>query len=327
MRVQFGIIGTSTITDTFLKGAFMDSRFEFIALYSRTMERGEAFAKRYGVNQIFTNLEEFAKEIDAVYIATPNSLHAQQAQFFLERNIHVLCEKPLCSNAREAKALIKIAEERGVTFMEAMITTLNPNFLSLKEMLIKAGRLRKYSSTYCQYSSRYDNLKRGIVENAFKNELSNGALVDIGIYTIYPMVSLFGRPKSIKAIGHILNTGVDGSGVAIFEYDGLQASISYSKISNSIATTEIEGEEGTFSLEKINIPRTLSFKARGGDSENFSADHCGDDYFYEVKEFIDLIVAKKSSSSINSHQNSLIVLEIMDEIRAQIGVSYPADKI
>jgi len=325
VSVKFGVIGTSDITDRFLVGAKLESRFELAAVYSRSYERGKSFADKYGVKEVFTDFEAMTKSIDAVYIASPNSCHAEQTIYFMERGVHVLCEKPLCSNAMEARRLIKTAKENGVLLMEAMISTLNPNYLALRDNISKIGWVRKYFSSYCQYSSRYDRYKAGVIENAFKKELSGGALLDIGVYTIYPMVVLFGKPKSIKALGEILTSGVDGAGAAIFEYDGMEAIVNYSKISDSYAPTEVQGEDGSLIMERISTPRHLWLKPRKGKDLDLSTIHCGDDYYYEIKDFIDLIESGKTEHPINSHENSLIVMEIMDEIRRQIGLVYPAD--
>ncbi|MCL1973208.1 MAG: Gfo/Idh/MocA family oxidoreductase [Bacteroidetes bacterium] len=324
--MKFGVIGTSDITDWVLKGAAFDPRFELAAVYSRSLERARGFAQKYGVSRIFTDFEGFSQGIEAVYIASPNAFHAQQACFFLRRGIHVLCEKPLCSNAHEAKLMIETAQKHHTVLMEAMISTLNPNFLALKDNLHRVGKVRKYVASFCQYSSKYDAFKQGIVENKFKNELSNGALVDIGVYTLYPMVVLFGKPRSVSAIGYILSSGIDGSGSALFGYEGMQATVNYSKISHSAASAEIEGEEGTLVMDRINIPRQLTFLPRKGEPQNLSTKHCGNDYYYEIKAFIDVIEAQKPEHDINSHEHSLLVMELMDEIRRQIGVVYPADK-
>ena len=325
MKIRFGVVGTSDITDWFLAGAELESRFELAAVYSRSYEKGRRFADKYGVIKVFTDFETMAECIDAVYIASPNSCHAGQAIYFMKLGKHLLCEKPLCSNAAEARRMFEAAKENNVLLMEAMVSTLNPNYLALRNNISKIGEIRKYFASYCQYSSRYDKYKAGIIENAFKNELSNGALVDIGIYTIYPMVVLFGRPKSIKASGGILESGVDGAGAAIFDYDGMEAIINYSKISDSDAPAEVQGEEGSLVLDKINIPRHLWFRPRNGEEQDLSAPHCGDDYYYEIKDFIDLIESGKTAHPINSPENSLIVMEIMDEIRRQIGLVYRAD--
>lgn len=325
MKIKFGVIGTGNITNRILEGAALDTRFELAAVYSRTLERAREFADKYGITNLFTDFEAMVPFIDAVYIASPNVLHKEQAIYFLKKGVHVLCEKPLCSNAFEANQMIETAKKYRAVFMEAMVSTLNPNFLALRNHLPKIGTIRKYFASFCQYSSRYDRFKQGIVENTFKNELSNGALVDIGVYTIYPMVVLFGRPKSIKASGFMLASGVDGSGSVIFEYDNMEALVSYSKVSNSSAYAEVQGEEGTLILDRINIPRKLSFIPRDKAQQDLSVTHCGNDYYYEIKEFINLIETQKIEHEINSHENSLMVMELMDEIRKQIGLKYPAD--
>ncbi len=328
-KVRFAVVGTNFITDWVLKGAFMDDRFELVAVYSRTYDQGKSFADKYGVERIYTDLETMARdsEIDAVYIASPNSMHAQQSILCMRHGKHVLCEKAFCSNAREAREMVKVAKEQGVVLMEAMKPTLTPNFRAVKENLHKAGKIRRYFSCYCQYSSRYDKLKNeGIVLNAWRPEMSNGSLPDIGVYTIYPMVVLFGMPKTIQASGVLLSTGVDGEGSVVFGYDDMDAVVIFSKIADSNLPTEIQGEAGNLWLDRINIISQVKWMPRGGEAVDLTQPHCGEEYFYEVKEFLDLIESGKLESETNSHATSIAVMEIMDEIRRQLGVIYPADK-
>jgi predicted dehydrogenase len=156
--------------------------------------------------------------VDAIYIASPNYMHCSQATLCMDYGKHVLCEKPMASNAREAELMIQASQRNGVALMEAMKSTLSPNFRAVKENLHRIGTPRRYFASFCQYSSRYDKFKEGIVLNAFKPELSNGAMMDIGVYTIYPMVVLFGRPQSISAQGIVLSSGADGQGAVNMQY-------------------------------------------------------------------------------------------------------------
>lgn len=337
-KIRFGVIGTNFITDWVIAGAKQDERFELVAVCSRTQERANEFAAKYDIPYTFTSLEEMAASplIDAVYIATPNYLHASQSILCMKHGKHVLCEKPMASNAYEVKQMIAASRQYGVTLMEAMKPTLTPNFRVLREALPKAGVIRRYFASYCQYSSRYDKFKEGIVLNAFKPELSNGAMMDIGVYTVYPMVVLFGRPNKISASGVVLSTGTDGQGAVNFEYEGMNATVLYSKIANSSLPTEIEGEDGNFMLDKINQINRVTWQARPVASsgkgpltpvEDISAVTDKDEYYYEVAEFINLVQAGKLESEINSHENSLITIEIIDEVRRQLGVSFLADHI
>lgn len=328
-KIRFGIVGTNSITDKILDAAKQESRFELTAVYSRTAERANEFAKKHHTPYTFTALEEMASSplIDAVYIASPNSLHAPQSILFMNHGKHVLCEKPLASNASEAKAMIEASERNNVTLMEAMKPTLTPNFISIKENLNKIGAIRRYFSCYCQYSSRYDQLKDGIIMNAFDPKLSNGAVMDIGIYTIYPMVVLFGKPRKISATGIKLTTGVDGQGAINFEYDGMNATVLYSKIADSTLPTEIQGEEGTIISNRINIISRVTLRPRNGEETVISNPNSRHEYYYEIAEFINLIEGGRKESEINSHKNSLITLEIIDEIRKQLEIIYPADNM
>ena len=213
-KVRFGVVGTNFITDWVLAGAAQDNRFELAAVCSRTEGRAEEFARKYNIPHRFTSLEEMAASpfVDAVYIATPNFLHASQSILCMSYGKHVLCEKPLASNAAEAKAMIEASGRYNVTLMEAMKPTLTPNFRSIMENIGKVGKIRRYFASYCQYSSRYDRFKAGEKMNAFNPEYSNGAVMDIGVYTIYPMVVLFGMPERIIASGTILSSDTDGQG-------------------------------------------------------------------------------------------------------------------
>ena len=151
--------------------------------------------------------------------------------------------------------------------------------------------------------------------NAFKPELSNGAMMDIGIYTVYPMVVLFGRPKKIDASGIVLSSGADGQGAVNFLYEGMNATVLYSKIANSALPTEIQGEEGNLTLDRINIIRKVTYSPRLAPAmgkgpepvpEDLSVVADKDEYYYEVAEFINLVLSGKRESEINSLDNSLI---------------------
>ncbi len=337
-KIRFGVVGTNFITDWLIAGAREDQRFDLVAVYSRDRKRGEEFAARHSISHVFTSLEEMVSGdvVDAVYIASPNCCHASQSILAMSHGKHVLCEKPMASTAYEAQAMIEASRQYGVTLMEAMKPTMTPNFKVLAESLGKVGKVRRYFASYCQYSSRYDRLKSGELPNAFNPELSNGAIMDIGVYTIYPMVVLFGRPKSVAATGVMLDSGVDGQGAVNFGYEDMDATVIYSKIADSRLRSEIQGESGIISLESINRMQDIKFIPRsanlgGGlrlyvNEENISATGGHDEYYYEVSEFIDLIMAGRNESSVNSHENSLVVMEIIDEVRRQIGVVFPADK-
>ncbi len=350
MSMRFGIIGTGRISDWVLKGAVLEPRFVAAAVCSRSEETAIAFAAKHGIPKTFTDISLMASDpsIDAIYIGTPNHTHHDIAIECMSHGKHVLCEKPLASNAREVREMIAAARANGVVLMEAMISTLSPNFRMVQERLKSLGTVRHYSGTFCQYSSKFDQLKRIIageedspVPSSFNLERSGGALMDIGIYPIYPMVTLFGRPKSVKAnvttckVPTSEGSGnIDLQGCATFEYDGMSATAMYSKIADSRLRTEISCEDGILSLDQIHITRQVDFiphgtptsgRSSGPSKEDITVPCDPDEYLCEFKEFIDVIDNGRMESTNNSLANSLIVAEIMDEIRRQGEVSFPAD--
>lgn len=328
-KLRFGIVGTNSISDWFLNGAKQDPRFCAAAVCSRSIERAKDFAAKHQIPHAFDSLQKMVESdlIDAVYIATPNSVHAEQSILAMKHGKHVLCEKPLASNTREVSEMIAFSEESGMTLMEAVKPTLTPNFRYLQQNIGEAGRIRRYFASYCKYSSRYDKLKEGVVLNAFKPELSNGAVMDIGLYTIYPLAVLFGKPEKIVAQGIILPTGVDGEGSAILKYDGMDAVVIYSKIADSYLPSEIQGENATITIRQINNFSSIEFRdRRSGIATDWSRTQPEDGFYYETAEFIDMVMSGRIESPINSHKASLISIGIIDEIRRQCRVCFPADR-
>ncbi|MBD0383792.1 Gfo/Idh/MocA family protein [Paenibacillus sedimenti] len=325
--IRFGIIGTNWITETFIEAAKETGEFALTAVYSRTEDKAREFAAKFEIPHQFTDLETFVRsgEFDAVYIASPNSLHAEQAVLCMNHGKHVLCEKPAASNARELAAMVATAEQNNVVFMEALKSTLMPNFQAIQDNLHKIGPVRRYFASYCQYSSRYDAYKQGTVLNAFNPVFSNGSLMDLGIYCIYPLAVLFGKPDRIQANAILLESGIDGEGSLLLGYKDMDAIIMHSKITSSYAPTEIQGENGTMVIDKINEPEKVEIRYRGGVVEDLTRPQSTRTMMYEAAEFIRLIKSGTLESRTNSHATSTVVAGIMTEARRQVGLVFPAD--
>ncbi len=326
--VRFGIIGTNWITDRLIEAARLVQGFKLTAVYSRTQERAEEFANQYNVSKRFTDLNEMAAsdDLDAVYIASPNSFHAEQAILFLQNGKHVICEKPMAANSSEVKRMIQAAKDHHVLLMEAMKSTLLSNFKVIQDHLHKIGPVRRYFSSYCQYSSRYDKYKEGIILNAFNPKFSNGSLMDLGVYCLYPLIVLFGEPKEIKATSIMLDSGVDGAGSILLKYDDKDAVIMYSKITNSYLPSEIQGEKGSIIIDKIHTPEKVEIHYNDGTIEPLTVEQSHPPMYYEVKEMVELIQQGKTESTINSYKNSYTTMQIVDKVRDEIGLVYPSDQ-
>ena len=328
--VRFGVIGTGRISDWVLKGAAQDPRITVTAVCSRSIEAAEAFIARNPLAadaKIYTSVVEMAAdpEVDAVYIGTPNQTHCEYTLTCLNANKAVLCEKPLAVNAAEGRKMIETARSKGILLMEAMISTLNPNFLAAASNISEIAPIRNYSSFYCQYSTKYEALKRGEIASSFRPG-TGGALRDIGIYTLYPLVDQFGRPSAVHGNLKTVDThegAVDVAGSAHLIYPEMSATLTWSKTYDSFQPTEIAGEGGNIILDEIHIarkaeiiPHTAPTSGQGAKPGRtlISEGLPFNEYYYEFKEFADLLENGQTESSVNSLDTSLAVLEIMDEL-------------
>ena len=325
-NIRFGFIGTNFISDN-VADAIKEMPFCSIgAVYSRKKDTAENFAKRHNIALTFTDMEEFlsCREIDAVYIASPNSLHAEQSITALSHGLHVLCEKPFASNEREANEVFASAKKHGRIILEAMRSVHDVAFSKIENAVSLLGDIRKVSLEFCQYSSRYDSFKAGEIKNAFNPLLSNAAVMDIGVYPIELCVALFGMPKKIQSQSVILHNGMEGCGNALLSYDGFTAEISYSKIADSVNPSVITGEDASLVIGKISNPEIIYFCEKGCAPITL---HATDDnnIKYELAAFANAI---NGTLDIKRYEEyTLNAMRVIDEIRRQNGIVFPADRI
>lgn len=253
--IRYATIGRGKIAETFIEGARLTGRFSLEAVYSRNEETGKEFAERYGAKKVYTSVEELAadSDVDAVYIASPNSCHFQQSKTLLLGGKHVLCEKPIVTNVRAYALLKDIADSQGVIYMEAIIPIYTEFRSAIKEALGEIGKVSMARIDYCQRSSRYDAFMAGNDMNIFDMSLHAGTLMDLGIYCVYAAVDLLGMPDSITATASYLRNGCDGAGAAIFSYPKFTAVLSYSKTAQSTLGCEIVGDSGSVVIDKIGL--------------------------------------------------------------------------
>jgi len=323
--IKFATIGTNFITDQFIQAGQLCENFKLSAIYSRTKSRAAEYAEKYDVQKVYDRLEDLAwdEDIDAIYIASPTSCHAVQAIQMLRSGKHVLCEKPIASNSKELEAILATATETQTAIFEAMRHVFLPGFKAIQDNLYKLGKIRRVTFSYCQYSSRYDKFKNGIIENAFNPDYSNGALMDIGVYCVHALVKLFGMPQSINADGIILSNGIDGAGTIIANYRDFQAELLYSKITNSYNSSEIQGEDACMIIDKISEPQNVKIIYRNGKEENIQIGLQNHDMCYEIQEFIRLVKSGESMDIYN--QNSIMTMQVIDQAREIMGIRFPAD--
>ncbi|PFG57816.1 putative dehydrogenase [Vibrio sp. ES.051] len=323
---KLAVIGTNWISQQFVEAAIQTEQFCLKAVYSRDIEKARLFGTPYDAEIYYDSLEALGDdaEIDAVYIASPNSFHAPQAIQMLKAGKHVICEKPMASNYALAQAMFQCAEENNVVLFEAFMSPYTPNFNVLKESIPSIAPLRHATINYCQYSSRYQKYLNGENPNTFNPEFSNGSIMDIGYYCVGSAVELFGEPKAIQASAHVLTSGVDGCGSVTLAYDGFNVNLLHSKVSDSLIPSEFQGEQGSILVDMIATGRDIERKLRGREKETLTLPQTENHMFYEAQAF-----AKQLQLGVidpQMKQRSLTVAKVLTEVRRQTGVIFPADQ-
>lgn len=327
--LNFGTVGTGWITEAFIEAAKHSGKLNLTAVYSRTEDKAKDLAHTYNAAHYFTDLEEMAKssEIQVVYIASPNSVHFEQALTFLKNKKHVICEKPIFSNTAELEEAYQTAEKNGVYLFEAIRNIHTPNFRILKEKLHLAGNLRSAMLPYIQYSSRYDLFLKGEVANIFSSTFSGGALVDLGVYPLFLAVGLFGEPKKVTYHPVILSSGVDGSGTLVLDYQDFVCTILCSKISHSVMPCEIHGEKGTFVLEDAAPISEIKFMdSHTKESEIYSVAQEDKNMVYECINIAEIIETKNNDEYKNLKHLSESVLRVTEEARRQNNIVFGVER-
>ena len=285
----------------------------------------------------YTSLEDFAadKELQAVYIASPNSHHYVHAKQMLRAKKHVILEKPATSTVTELDDLFRIAKEEGVMLIEAFRHIQEANFKVLRKALQEEKRLGQIygaSFTFASYSSRYTNVLNGDTPNIFSLEFSGGSLVDVGVYPVCFAVALFGKPQSQVYAPFLCKTGVDGGGVIILRYEGFGVQINNSKGYTSAAPNEVYGENGTITMNSSTDISTLKhWNPRTKETEELAGHYKTPEkpnvnMEEEAVEFAGIIEEKDLHAAKELEEISRVVIGITTDLRRQNGIVYPADK-
>lgn len=289
--IRLATIGTSTITRNLVEAVGLVDGIEVAAVYSRDPERGREFADSIGVRQVFSDLGALlaSEEIDAVYVASPNAIHEEQALAAVRAGKHVLVEKPAVTTADAWEALCREARERGVVLLEGMRTAYDPGLDVIRELLPSLGTIRRVQLSYQKRSSRYAAVLAGERVNIFDPALAGGALRDLGVYPLHVLVNLFGEPTSVRAASVTIASGADGAGTVLCTYPGFVAGVLYSKITSSTLPSEIQGEEATLLIDHAEAPGVLTVERLDGTRSTQTLPPRPHVLSDEVERFVELV--------------------------------------
>ncbi len=331
--IRWGILGCGKIAHKFAQDLLTIPNAKLEAVASRNQQRSRVFGMRYHSDKCYDSYVELCLDtaIDVIYIATPHVFHYEQTLMCLNHKKAVLCEKPFAMNTTQVAEMVAAAKRNNVFLMEAMWTLFLPHYQYVLN-LIQSKELGEITNLKADfgYDFEFDPTSR-----VFDKKLGGGSLLDIGIYPLYLAIDLFGLPTGITGQCCKLPTGVDGYGDVLLNYispekgddqEGLQAHISYSKLSNGSNVCEIQGEKGYLMWQHSSLFNEVSLHLNDGSCQTLTLEQTDNRMTYELSHFIDLVESGQGESSVNSWQLSQQVLSVIEQARKQQGIIYPADQ-
>lgn len=255
-KMRWGVIGTANIGRVAVIPALQRAEnAEVVAVASRDLERAEAFAAELEIPGAYGSYEALlqARDIDAVYIPLPNSLHCPWSIRAAEAGKHILCEKPLALSAAECREMETAAHENGVRLMEAFMYRFHPQ-TERAISLVREGVIGDPQLMYAAFTFRLrdrDNIR-------LRPELGGGALMDVGCYCVNACRTLAdSEPVRVQAVAEWGETGVDEQMVGTLEFEGgLQAQFSCGLFLARREFYQVAGPEGHLEVQNAFLPGT-----------------------------------------------------------------------
>ena len=328
MRV--GILGTGRMAGDFAAGLATLDDAVLHAVGSRSAETAQAFADRFAHRSVVPRpYASYAgllsdPDVDLVYVATPHSEHARLALMALDHGKPVLCEKPFAINARETQRVVDRARDRGLFVAEALWSRHLPAYARLRELLdagtIGDVQLMVAGGAFMPDPDPDDYL--------FDPARGGGVLLDAGVYLVSLASMVFGTPDVIRAVGRIGEFGVDDQDAILLGHDGGAAAMLYVSLrAQQLPDVSLFGDKGRIYLHgPVFAPTRLTLDIYGEEAVDIDLPFAGNGYQYQVADAARCIAARRAESAVMPLDESLAIMQTMDEIRRQVGLRYPMEE-
>jgi predicted dehydrogenase len=320
-KIKWGIVGLGNIASQFASDLLFIDDAELTAVASRDISKAELFAEKFGALRMYNSYDLLFEdsEVEIIYIATPHNSHAELSIKALEKGKHVICEKPMSLSYNDGERMIEASKKNNRFFMEAFWTRFIP---SIQDILQKVnngiiGDVNYIKADFAFHGSETEN------KRLFDKELGGGALFDIGVYPLFLSYILLGNPKEIiaKAIKH--KNDIDLQTSMLLQYESAQSVLHASIVSESDMKASISGSKGRIELNSPwFVADGYSLFINDEKEAAFTLPTLGKGYSHEIIECHNCIRNNQIESKLWSHQNSLDLSRIVEEIKNQIGLSF-----
>ncbi len=332
--LRWGVVATGNIAATVTADLALLEDAVLQAVSSRSRVKAEGFAARFGFVKHYyddggapgsSGYRQLVEDpdVDVVYVATPHAQHHAVAKAALEAGKHVLCEKALTINARQAGGLITLARNRGLFLMEAVWARFVPGMQRAFE-IAGSGEIGEVQWVQADLgfvappdpAARIWDLAAG-----------GGALLDLSVYPLLWAWGTLGAPQSVTASGNLTDWGVDSQNAITLEYSsGAQAQLISSLTAFGPRSAVVAGSEGFLRTSgSINNPASLDIQVGSRAARVESFEFPGRGYTYQLREVTRCIQAGLTESPTMPLNDSLAIMALFDGVRGQLGITYPAD--
>ncbi|XP_061131678.1 trans-1,2-dihydrobenzene-1,2-diol dehydrogenase-like [Syngnathus typhle] len=332
MATKWGICSAGKISHDFtaaLKTLPLEDH-QVVAVAARNLERAQEFSKKHSIPSAYGSYEELARDpnIDVVYVGVIHPYHLKSCLLFMDAQKNVLCEKPLAMNAKEVKEILDSAKRNNVFLMEAVWSRFFPASVEMRRLLTQ-GELGEVKMVKAEFGQSLMHLPRSM-----DKELGAGTMLDLGIYPLQFSIMVYGgeKPQSIKAMGVCTENGVDETVVVTLKFSkGRMAVITCSSGMELDNDAVIVGTNGN-----IRIPAHMwcptSLVVNGKETQYpVPKSDVALNFFnstgmrYEAEAVRQCLLKGLKESPVMSHADSLLLAEVEDEVRRQVGVVYSQD--
>ena len=321
--LRWGVLGTGWVAGRFVRSLRRHTRQRVLAVGSRDPGRSAAFAADHDLPHAYGSYEQLVDDpdLDVVYVATPHPAHHPCARLALDAGKHVLVEKPLALDAAQAADIARLAAGHGRFCMEALWSFFLPKFDVVRQLL-EAGTLGEVRTVQAEYGEWFAAGHR-----ILRADLAGGPLLDLGTYPLSLATWVLGPPERVLAAGQPHPAGVNGQAAVILsDPRGNQAVLHTTLFSDTPTTATIAGTAATLTLPgPFYQPGDLVLTSAGGDRRlTFTEPRTAHDALhFEATEAARCIAEGRLESPVRPLAESILTLQVLDEVRRQIGVTFP----
>ncbi|WP_395726417.1 Gfo/Idh/MocA family protein [Nakamurella sp.] len=323
--LRWGVLAPGRIAAAFVTAVSRYTRQRVVAVGSRSLDRAQSFAAAHGIERAVGSYAALVDDpaVDVVYIASPHSEHATQAQLAISAGKPVLVEKAFARNAAEAQRVAAAARDAGVPAMEAMWTRFLPQTDVIAQLLAD-GALGEVTTVLADHGQYFTHDPQS---RLFAPALAGGALLDLGVYPISFASFVLGAPDAVVATGSLTDAGVDAQVSMTLVTGSAQACLNTTLLARTPTTASISGTTGSLEISgPFYAPATLALTTADGRSvrpPDPIAGHLG--LCHEAAHLAQLIADGATESPLLPLDETVRTLRTIDEIRRQVGVTYPGE--